>query len=123
MLRPRHQNHGLRASAGPVGFLGIVGPAVPTCIALDVGWGVTLRATARASEVAASAAGLGDVPAFDRLRSLLLFREVLDDQIRQLEDECWTDGVTRHALARVLGISRAELYRRHNGMRGSQGPP
>jgi hypothetical protein len=44
----------------------------------------------------------------------LFVRAAVDEEIRVLEVECWAEGVPRSALAEVLGISRAELYRRRS---------
>jgi hypothetical protein len=53
---------------------------------------------------------------------MLFVRAAVDEEIRVLEVECWAEGVPRSALAEVLGISRAELYRRRS-TRSGQGPP
>jgi hypothetical protein len=50
----------------------------------------------------------------ERLKAMVFVRAAIDMQIRVLEAECWAGGVRRGALAAVLGISRAELYRRRS---------
>jgi len=107
-------------SAGRAVCLDMGGPAVPTCTVSDAVSVVTSLSAVPGDRMAAQR--LSDVSGFDRLRALVLFREIIDGQIRALECECWDEGVQRAALAGVLGISRAQLYRRH-GTRSGQGPP
>jgi hypothetical protein len=56
----------------------------------------------------------GGASGFERLKAMVFVRATVDEQIRLLEAECWAEGVRRSALADVLGISRAELYRRRS---------
>jgi hypothetical protein len=62
-----------------------------------------------------------DRPVLERLRALVLARQLVDEQIAALVSECWDRGISRYTLAALLGVSRSNLYRRRP--RGSQGPP
>lgn len=116
----RGREIGLLACVGPVDFQGIGGPGVPTCIASDVGWAGILLGIVRGDRVPAEMCG--GASGFERLKAMVFVRAAIDEQIRVLEAECWVEGVRRSALAAVLGISRAELYRRRS-TRSGQGPP
>jgi hypothetical protein len=101
-------------------FQGIGGPFVPTCIASGVGWAGILLGVARGDRVPAQV--FGGASGLERLKAMVFVRAAIDEQIRVLEGECWAEGVLRSALADVLGISRAELYRRRS-TRSGQEPP
>lgn len=103
-----------------MGFQAIGGPRARTCIASDVGWAGILLGVARGDRVPTQECE--GWSGFERLKAMVFVRAAIDEQIRVLEAECWAGGVRRSALAAVLGISRAELYRRRR-TRSGQGPP
>ena len=50
------------------------------------------------------------------VRSLLQARDVLDVMLSDAIDSAWAAGVSRAALALLLGVHRSVLYRRMSGL-------
>lgn len=58
----------------------------------------------------------------DELRSLVVARRYLDGEIGRLTELALAENASRSALAYLLGISRATLYRRYSLSDGTGRP-